>query len=62
MELCAGTAAQFAAATCGTRLNDSGGPGFTFLTIVDAASLNGKLLYIIKAVGEGAASFVFTIE
>jgi len=62
MELCAGTASDFEAGTCTTRLNDSGGPGFTFLTIVDAASLNGKFLYVIRAVGSGPASFVFTIE
>jgi len=62
LQLCAGTAAEFGAGTCGTLLNDSGGPGFTFLTIVDAASLSGKILYVIHAVGTGAASFVFTIE
>jgi hypothetical protein len=62
LQLCAGTGPEFIAGTCGTQLNDSGGPGFTFLTIVDAASLNGKQLYVIRAVGTGAASFVFTIE
>jgi hypothetical protein len=62
LELCAGSASDFDAGTCSTRLSDSGGPGFTFLTIVDAASLNGKFLYVIHAVGTGAASFVFTIE
>jgi hypothetical protein len=62
VELCAGTAADFAGGNCPTRLSDSGGPGFTFLTIVDAASLNGKILYVIRAVGAAAASFVFTIE
>ena len=62
LELCAGTTADFGAGNCTTRLSDSGGPGFTFLTIVDAASLNGKFLYVIRVVGSGAASFVFTIE
>jgi hypothetical protein len=62
LALCAGTKDDFIAGRCGTQLNDSGGPGFTFLTIVDAASLNGKYLYIIKEVGINAASFVFTIE
>lgn len=62
LSLCTGTAAEFEAGTCGTQLNNSGGPGFTFLTIVDAASLNGKFLYVIRNVGSGAASFVFTIE
>jgi hypothetical protein len=62
LELCAGSVADFAAGNCATRLNDSGGPGFTFLTIVDAASLNGKQLFVIRAVGINAASFKFTIE
>ena len=62
LALCAGSSSDFAAGTCTTRLSDSGGPGFTFLTIVDAASLNGKFLYVVKEVGTTAASFVFTIE
>lgn len=62
LALCAGTPAEFVAGTCGTQLNDSGGPGFTFLTIVDAASLNGKQLYIIREVGVNPAGFLFTIE
>jgi hypothetical protein len=62
LELCAGTLADFAANRCATQLNDSGGPGFTLLALVDAASLNGKYLYIIKAVGINPAAFVFTIE
>ena len=62
LELCAGTGADFAAGTCPTRLSDSGGPGFVFLTIVDAASLNRKILYVIRAVGINPASFRLTIE
>jgi hypothetical protein len=62
LELCAGSGADFEAGTCSLRLNDSGGPGFTFLTIVDAASLNGKFLYVIREVGVTSASFRFTIE
>ena len=62
LSLCAGSITQFAAGICGTQLNDSGGPGFRFLTIVDAASLNGKQLYIIREVGINPASFSFTIE
>jgi hypothetical protein len=62
LALCAGSTADFAAGRCATLLNDSGGPGFRFLTIVDAASLNGKQLYIIKEVGINPASFTFTIE
>ena len=62
LALCAGSIADFAAGHCATQLNDSGGPGFRFLTIVDAASLNGKYLYVIREVGINPASFVFTIE
>jgi hypothetical protein len=62
LELCAGSIADFAAGHCATELNDSGGPGFRFLTIVDAASVNGKHLYILKVVGFNPASFSFTIE
>src|SRR5215831_8373095 len=62
LALCAGTVADFVAGKCATQLNDSGGPGFRFLTIVDAASLNGKQIYIIKEVGINPASFTFTIE
>ncbi len=62
LELCAGGAADFASGTCPIRLSDSGGPGFRFVTIADAASLNGKLIYIIRAVGIASASFVYTIE
>jgi hypothetical protein len=62
LALCAGSGADFIAGRCATRLNDSGGPGFRFLTIVDAASLNGKILFVIKEVGLNPSSFSFTIE
>ncbi len=62
LALCAGSIADFAAGHCATQLNDSGGPGFRFLTIVDAASVNGKYLFIIREVGINPASFSFTIE
>ena len=62
LALCVGSIADFVARHCATQLNDSGGPGFRFLTIVDAASLNGKQLYVIQEVGINPASFVFTIE
>jgi hypothetical protein len=62
LSLCAGSIADFAAGHCATQLNDSGGPGYTFLTIVDAASLNGKHLFVIRSVGINDASFRFTIE
>lgn len=62
LELCAGSGEDFITGRCPTRLSDSGGPGFVFLTLVDAASLNGKIIYVIRAVGIGNASFRFTIE
>jgi hypothetical protein len=62
LALCAGSVADFASGHCATQLNDSGGPGFRFLTIVDAASVNGKHLFVIKEVGVNPASFSFTIE
>src|SRR5215471_95426 len=62
LALCAGSVADFAAGRCATQLNDSGGPGFKFLTIVDAASLNGKHLYILREAGSTPTSFFFTIE
>ena len=62
LSLCSGTVAQFNAGTCGTFLNGSGGPGFKFLTIVDAATLNGLQLYVILNVGSAPASFTVLIE
>ena len=62
LALCAGSVADFVSGRCATQLNDSGGPGFRFLTIVDAAALNGKQLFVIKLVGINPASFSFTIE
>ena len=62
LSLCAGTAADFAAGVCAVRLNDSGGPGFRFLTVIDAADLDGKELFVIQNVGINPASFSVTIE
>lgn len=62
LSLCAGTTADFVAGHCGTTLNGSGGPGFRFLTVVDAASLNGKQIYVIRNVDFAPASFSVTIE
>jgi hypothetical protein len=45
LELCAGTAADFAAGTCSTRLSDLGGPGLVFLTITDTSQLSGKIIF-----------------
>jgi hypothetical protein len=62
LSLCAGTTADFVAGNCATQLVSSGGPGFRFLAIVDAASLNGKQLYVIRNVGLNPGSFSVTIE
>ncbi|HEV3333668.1 MAG TPA: hypothetical protein VG096_21940 [Bryobacteraceae bacterium] len=62
LELCAGTGADFAAGTCATRLSDSGGPGFVFLTIVDTPAISGKFIYVIRAVGIAPSTFRLTIE
>ena len=62
LELCAGTSADFIAGSCAIRLSDSGGPGFTFLTIVDTPAISGKLIYVIRAVGSASATFVLTID
>jgi hypothetical protein len=62
LALCAGTIADFTAGTCTKILSGSGGPGFTFLTIVDAVTLDGLQLYVILEVGTGPACFSVTIE
>ena len=62
LELCAGTAADFASGTCSTRLSDSGGPGFVFLTITDTAQLSGKIIFVQRAVGSAPSDFAFTVE
>jgi hypothetical protein len=62
LELCAGTAADFIAGTCPTRLSDSGGPGFVFLTIVDTPAISGKIIDVVRAVGEASATFRPSIE
>jgi hypothetical protein len=62
LELCAGTAADFAAGTCSIRLSDSGGPGFVFLTITDTSQLSGKIIFVQRAVGSTASEFVLTVD
>jgi hypothetical protein len=61
LELCAGPA-DFAAGTCPTRLSDSGGPGFVFLTITDTSQLSGKIIFVQRAVGITSSNFALTIE
>ena len=62
LELCAGTAADFAAGTCSIRLSDSGGPGFVFLTITDTAQLSGKIIFVQRVVGIAEATFQLIVE
>ncbi len=62
LALIAGTDANFTSGTGGTQLSDSGGPGFTFLTIVDAKSLNGQILFVKREVGTAASAFTLTID
>lgn len=62
VSLCAGTMEDFAEGKCAMHLSGSGGPGFQFLTLIDAKELYGKVLYAIRAVGTAPAQFVLTIE
>ena len=62
LELCAGTGTDFVAGSCATRLSDSGGPGFTFLTIVDTPAISGKIIYVLRVVGSASSTFVLTID
>jgi len=62
LELCAGTAADFAAGTCSLSLSDSGAPGFVFLTITDTSQLSGKIIFVQRAVGIAAATFELIVE
>ena len=62
LELCAGTAADFASGTCAIRLSDSGGPGFVFLTITDTSQISGKFIFVQRVVGITASTFGLTIE
>jgi hypothetical protein len=62
LELCAGSAADFASGTCSTRLSDSGGPGFVFLTITDTAQLSGKHIFVLRVVGLATAEFALIVE
>jgi hypothetical protein len=62
LELCAGTTADFSAGSCATVLSDSGGPGFVFLTIIDAAKLSGKILFVRRAVGAADSQFTLIVD
>lgn len=62
LSLCAGSDADFVAGTAGIRLSDSGGPGFKFLTIIDANLLSGKVIYVLRAVGSANSDFTLTVD
>ena len=62
LELCADTAADFAAGTCSERLSDSGGPGFVFLTITDTSQLSGKFIFVQRVVGITSPEFALSVE
>jgi hypothetical protein len=62
LSLCAGTMADFSAGKCTINLSKSGGPGYAFLTIIDAKALVGKVIYVIRNVGTVNSQFVLTIE
>jgi hypothetical protein len=60
--LWAGSLADFETGNTGTQLSGSGGPGFVFLTIIDAADLDGKVLYVQREVGSGDSQFTINIQ
>lgn len=62
VQLCAGAIEDFAQGKCTIALSGSGGPGFAFVTLVDARELSGKVLYAIRAVGTAPSQFTLTIE
>jgi len=62
LQLCAGSSADFGAGTCAMELSSSGGPGFNFLTICERTQLNGKFLFVKRAVGGANAQFSLTVE
>lgn len=62
LSLCAGTIADFNAGKCAMLLSSSGGPGFQFLTIVDTPQLNGKVIYVLRAVGNVTSKFTLVVE
>ncbi len=62
LELCSGTLVQYESGLCGAQLSTSKGSEFMFMAIVDAASLNGKYLYILRPTGNVPISFRVTVE
>jgi hypothetical protein len=62
LALFSGTSANFASGTGGTLLSDSGGPGFTFLTIIDAKALSGQVLFVKREVGTAVSTFTLIVD
>jgi hypothetical protein len=62
LSLCAGSDADFSAGKAGITLSDSGGPGFKFLTIIDASVLSGKIIYVLREVGSAVSQFTLTVD
>jgi hypothetical protein len=62
ISLCAGSFSDLNAGTCPLQLSLSGGPGFQFLTIVNAKKIKGKQIYVIRNAGNVSAQFTLTIE
>jgi len=60
--LFAGTDANFTSGSGGLQLSDSGGPGFQFLTIIDAQKLSGKIIFVRREVGSANSEFALTID
>src|SRR2546430_10163473 len=57
LALCAGSTADFDAGSTGLIISDSGGPGFQFLTIINAKQISDKVIYVKREVGSANAHF-----
>jgi hypothetical protein len=62
LELCAGAGGDFAGGYCPMSLANSVARGAPLLTIVDMATLSGKVLYVRSVAGTAASTFVLTVE
>ena len=62
LALCAGSVQDFQAGNNGLGLSDSGGPGFQFLTLINAKQLSGKVIYVLRQVGTADSQFTLTVE
>jgi hypothetical protein len=62
LSLVAGTTAEFTSGTGGTLLSDSGGPGFIFLTVIEAQKLNGHVIFVRRSVGTADSKFTLVVD